>query len=191
MWIAKRRRESSIHVCQKILPVAPRDLDDYPVNRSKSITIGMATTEEKKEEIMPEKSKKDVAARKSTPASATKKDETIVQVKAKPRSRAPGKQQISGKTEESLKATSKLTTFRLEAPQASRVFLAGCFNGWDPTATPLKCNQEGVWTCAISIPAGEHQYRFIVDGEWRDDPLNSVRCWNEFGTENCVLSIEG
>lgn len=140
---------------------------------------------------MSEKIKKDKAAQKSTWTSTAKKDQTNEEVKAKSRSRSPIRRQTVEKTEESLQTTSKFITFRLEAPQANNVCLAGCFNGWDSLATPLKRNQEGIWTCAISIPAGEHQYRFVVDGEWRDDPLNSARCWNEFGTENCLLVVEG
>jgi hypothetical protein len=81
------------------------------------------------------------------------------------------------------------TTFRLEAPQAAQVFVVGCFNGWDPTASPLERDAEGTWSCALAIESGEHQYRFVVDGDWCDDPVNMLRCRNEFGTENCVLIV--
>lgn len=104
--------------------------------------------------------------------------------KPKVRSRTSKKQL---KTEET--HTSKLILFSFEAPQASNVSLVGCFNGWDHQATRLKKNDEGVWTCFVSIEPGEHQYRFIVDGEWQNDPGNANRCWNEFGTENCVLTV--
>jgi 1,4-alpha-glucan branching enzyme len=83
------------------------------------------------------------------------------------------------------------TTFRLEAPQAAQVFIVGCFNGWDPMANPLKRDEEGIWSCTLSIEPGEHEYRFVVDGVWWDDPANTLRRWNEFGTENCVLVVHG
>lgn len=97
--------------------------------------------------------------------------------------------QTRGKVAETAHS-SKLTAFSFEARQARSVYLAGCFNGWDPEATRLKQNEEGIWKCVIGIEPGEHQYRFAVDGEWKNDPLNAGRCWNEFGTENCVLVVE-
>jgi 1,4-alpha-glucan branching enzyme len=140
---------------------------------------------------MPEKAtKKDRPVPKAIETSATsKKEEAIEPLKAKSRSRASKKQMPVEKAQESTHS-SKLISFSLEASQAGRVFLAGCFNGWNPRATPLKRDREGMWTCAISIEPGEHQYRFVVDGEWQDDPLNLRRCWNEFGTENCLLVVE-
>ena len=32
-----------------------------------------------------------------------------------------------------------------------------------------------------------HEYRFIVDGEWQDDPHAAIQVPNEFGSSNCVL----
>jgi 1,4-alpha-glucan branching enzyme len=83
------------------------------------------------------------------------------------------------------------TTFRLEAPQAAQVFIVGCFNEWSPAANPLERDEEGTWSCTLAIEPGEHEYRFIVDGVWCDDPANMFRRPNEFGTENCVLIIQG
>jgi hypothetical protein len=83
------------------------------------------------------------------------------------------------------------TTFRLVAPQAAQVFVAGCFNEWDPTANRLEQDKEGTWSCTLAIEPGEHEYRFVVDGVWWDDPTNISRRWNEFGTQNCVLIVQG
>ena len=82
------------------------------------------------------------------------------------------------------------TTFKLEAPQAEQVFIVGCFNEWEPMANPLERDDEGTWSCTLYIEPGEHEYRFLVDGAWRDDPANMVRRWNEFGTQNCVLIVQ-
>jgi hypothetical protein len=163
-----------------------------------SVHLVAAVKPAQKGEMMSEKTPKaktqeDRPVRKSTRASKkeNRKDEAVEPIKAKPRSKAPIKQPIREKVEETPQTSGNLMTFRLNAPQAIEVCVAGCFNGWRPQASPLKRNQEGVWTCTMSIEPGEHQYRFIVDGEWRDDPLNSSRCWNEFGTENCMLIVEG
>jgi hypothetical protein len=37
------------------------------------------------------------------------------------------------------------------------------------------------------IEPGRHEYRFIVDGQWTDDPLCSAFVSNPFGSLNCVL----
>lgn len=101
----------------------------------------------------------------------------------------PQKQHTGGKAEENT-LHSKLIAFYFRAPWASDVFLAGCFNGWDRRATPLHRQDDGTWTCSISIQPGEHEYRFIVDGEWQNDPLNARRRYNAFGTENCLLVVD-
>jgi 1,4-alpha-glucan branching enzyme len=83
------------------------------------------------------------------------------------------------------------TTFRLEAPQAAEAFVAGCFNGWNPAANPLERDERGAWSCSLAIEPGEHEYRFVVDGVWWDDPANMSRRWNDFGTQNCILIVQG
>ena len=82
------------------------------------------------------------------------------------------------------------TTVRLEAPQAAKVFIVGSFNGWDPMANPLKRDEEGTWICTLALEPGEHEYRFMVDEVWWDDPANMLRRSNELGTQNCVLIVQ-
>lgn len=135
------------------------------------------------EKTTKEEKKKDGPVPRLAKASATKSR------KEKTAETAPQKKRPGRKAEESARP-SKLIAFSFRAPQAHNVFLAGCFNGWDPHATPLHWHDDGIWTCSINIEPGEHQYRFIVDGEWQDDPLNARRCCNEFGTENCVLIVD-
>lgn len=171
-----------------IFLLTPPNFDAYLVSAVKPA---------QKREMMSEKTAKaktreDKQARKSAKAGKAedRQDETTESIRAKPRSAAQIKKRTREKGEENPQTTTKLITFTLNAPQAIDVCVAGCFSGWQPQGLPLKRNNEGVWTCTISIEPGEHQYRFIVDGEWRDDPLNSRRCQNEFGTENCVLIVE-
>ena len=54
--------------------------------------------------------------------------------------------------------------------EAGRVFLAGSFNAWDPTAHPLKKDKRGQWKTSVTLNQGVYQYRFVVDGEWKVDP---------------------
>ncbi len=84
----------------------------------------------------------------------------------------------------------KSVSFRLDAPDASAVAVAGDFNGWDPNACPLWYGEGGVWERKVSLSPGVHQYKFVVDGmEWWEDPLNPNRVPNDFGTFNSVCEV--
>jgi biotin synthase-like enzyme len=54
----------------------------------------------------------------------------------------------------------------------------------------LERSQAGMWTHTMRLEPGEHEYRFIVDGVWWDDPLNTMRRSNELGTQNCIRTVE-
>jgi AMP-activated protein kinase-like protein len=80
--------------------------------------------------------------------------------------------------------------FVLFAPQAQQVALAGTFNQWDPAATPLvSSGAAGVWTATLTLPPGEHQYAFVVDGaRWVPDPA-APAVDDGFGRRNSVLTL--
>ena len=101
-------------------------------------------------------------------------------------SKPPGKLATS----KSADVAKKSTTFTLEAPQATRVFVAGCFNDWNPAATPLQRDRTGRWKRMVRLIPGTHEYRFVVDDVWSDDPANTLRSPNEFGTQNCIVVVE-
>lgn len=79
--------------------------------------------------------------------------------------------------------------FVLFAPDAHDVSLAGTFNQWDPAATPLVRSGTGVWSATLTLPAGQHQYAFVVDGaRWVADP-GAPAVDDGFGRRNSVLSL--
>ena len=80
--------------------------------------------------------------------------------------------------------------FVLFAPEAQQVALAGTFNQWDPAATALvRSGAPGVWTATLTLPAGQHQYAFVVDGaRWVADP-GAPAVDDGFGRRNSVLSL--
>lgn len=80
-------------------------------------------------------------------------------------------------------------TFSLSAPTAQSVQLAGCFTGWEASALPLKRQKSGLWKVTVPLDPGSYHYRFIVDGQWQDDPACTTRVSNPFGTEDCVLTV--
>ena len=74
-------------------------------------------------------------------------------------------------------------------PEAREVYLAGSFNGWDPREIPLQRDSFGDWSVELSLPPGEHRYRLLVDGEWRDDPSAQRLEPNPFGGFDAVLVV--
>ena len=95
----------------------------------------------------------------------------------------------SSATKAGAKPAKKKTTFKLHAPEAAQVFVAGCFNGWNPNADLLTMGSDGTWTCTLALDPGEHEYRFVVDGVWCDDPLAEMRRPNDMGCENCLIVV--
>lgn len=78
-------------------------------------------------------------------------------------------------------------TFVLDAPNGWDVALAGTFNNWEPRA--MVKESDGQWRITVHLARGSHQYRFLVDTEWREDPVNERRTVNEFGTHNSVIEV--
>lgn len=81
--------------------------------------------------------------------------------------------------------------FVLLAPEAAQVAVVGDFNRWSPAATPLRpSGVSGVWTVDVPLPAGRHEYAFIVDGtQWMPDPAAPRAPVAEFGTPNSVITV--
>ena len=80
-------------------------------------------------------------------------------------------------------------TMTLEAPEADQVSLMGDFNEWDVNTHPMKKNKRGVWEKAVMLPPGRYEYKFLVDGQWWNDPRNCDHCLNCFGTQNNVMVV--
>ncbi len=78
-------------------------------------------------------------------------------------------------------------TFKFHAPPKSKVFLAGTFNNWNPSDIRLGGDNKGTYSTAILLPVGRHEYKFIVNGEWRNSPDCVEHVPNPFGTTNSVL----
>ncbi len=87
------------------------------------------------------------------------------------------------------KENCKRITFKLRAPDAQCVSLAGDFNSWNPEMHPLKKSSAGLWKKMVSLSPGRYEYRFMVDGEWHNDPDCTTCSPNPFGSNNCVLVL--
>ncbi|MEK8022620.1 MAG: alpha amylase N-terminal ig-like domain-containing protein [Candidatus Hydrogenedentota bacterium] len=84
------------------------------------------------------------------------------------------------------------STFSYKAPAGTRsVSVAGSFNNWSTTATPLADpDGDGTWTATVPLPRGKHQYKFVVNGsDWKSDPVNPNKAEDGLGGENSVLEV--
>ena len=70
----------------------------------------------------------------------------------------------------SAKQTLHHVDFFCDAPTAQTVQLGGDFNGWKPSATPMRRMPDGRWMASLELHHGHHRYIFIVDGEPMLDP---------------------
>lgn len=80
--------------------------------------------------------------------------------------------------------------FTLEHAAAKSVSVAGDFNDWSPSAHPLTRNGSGRWSVVVALPAGEHKFMFVVDGEqWIVPPLAEDYVDDGFGSRNGVVIV--
>jgi hypothetical protein len=121
-----------------------------------------------------------------------------VAVAAKPAKGGAAREAISRKRAASAaKKTARQPTrelknieFFLEVPSAHSVKLAADFTDWEKSPVELSQSKDGIWHAAVPLSPGEYFYRFIVDGEWHDDPRPVARVSNPFGTSDAVLRVD-
>jgi len=87
-------------------------------------------------------------------------------------------------------AGTKITSFKFYAPGAKKVVLSGSFNKWDTEKFPAKKDSKGNWGVKVGLKPGRHEYKFIVDGVWMNDPHCTDCVANSLGTHNCVIEVK-
>jgi chromosome partitioning protein len=84
-------------------------------------------------------------------------------------------------------------TVRFSDTHAGDVRIAGDFNGWVPDKGVRSVIEAAdgarVWTKILHLPPGTYQYRYVVDGEWREDPANADSAATPTGLVNSVLVV--
>ncbi|MDT8390987.1 MAG: glycogen-binding domain-containing protein [Lentisphaeria bacterium] len=83
----------------------------------------------------------------------------------------------------------KRVTFTVSAPVGSDVAVAGSFSDWQPKKKLIDKDGVGVYTGAVMLGKGAHQYKFVIDGDWFVDPVNPNFTVTEMGTMNSVLEV--
>jgi alpha-amylase/alpha-mannosidase (GH57 family) len=82
--------------------------------------------------------------------------------------------------------------FSHKAPGADTVSLAGEFNDWSVTATPMSDDDnDGIWTVVVDLAPGSYPYKFVVNGStWEPDEGNPETTDDGYGGVNSVLNLE-
>ena len=83
----------------------------------------------------------------------------------------------------------KKVTFSVDLSGAKEVILMGDFNHWNSKKHLMKKDGNGVWNKAVILPPGNYEYKFLVDGQWKEDPQNDQTCLNCFGSYNNILNL--
>lgn len=86
--------------------------------------------------------------------------------------------------------TGKTFRFEIAAEEGSKVFIAGTFNGWNPTTYPLKYHaRKRVFRITLRLPAGTHEYKFLINGAWHLDGKRTDCTPTAQGILNSVVKI--
>jgi chromosome partitioning protein len=67
--------------------------------------------------------------------------------------------------------------------------IAGEFNDWIPDEGVETIQEDGIVHKIFFAPAGEYQYRLVIDGKWRNDPTNPDQILNQLGVHNSMLRV--
>ncbi|XP_006005535.1 5'-AMP-activated protein kinase subunit beta-2 [Latimeria chalumnae] len=67
------------------------------------------------------------------------------------------------------------------------VYIAGSFNNWSTKIPLTKSHNDFV--AILDLPEGEHQYKFLVDGQWVHDPSEPI-VTSQMGTINNLIHVK-
>ena len=59
-------------------------------------------------------------------------------------------------------------------PGTAKAFVAGDFNGWSTTATPMTKSGDGSFTATVNVTPGVHHYKYVVEDKWYNDPASET-----------------
>lgn len=86
------------------------------------------------------------------------------------------------------KITSHVFTF--SSPTARGVYIVGDFNNWTVEQSfRLVPKDKGLWEKRFDLKPGRYRYKFVVDGQWLQDPQNNQTEPNPFGGLDSVLTV--
>lgn len=90
-------------------------------------------------------------------------------------------------------ATAQVHMFRFLPPAGvtpQQIYLAGDFNNWSTSATPMT-RAGDAYEASVRLTDGPHYYKFIVDGQWTNDPASAseFEVPDNFGGKNSAVMV--
>jgi 1,4-alpha-glucan branching enzyme len=95
----------------------------------------------------------------------------------------------NAKKRETKATNGRRQTFSFPAPTAMNVQLVGDFTHWEQEPISLEKSADGIWRVTVELAPGAHHYRFLVDGQWHDDPACGLHVPNPFGSQDAVRQV--
>jgi 1,4-alpha-glucan branching enzyme len=86
-------------------------------------------------------------------------------------------------------AKNRQVQFEYNIEGAASVFLLGDFNDWNQKKHEMKKNDDGIYRKTLVLSPGTYEYKFLVDGQWKSDPLKELAPMNSFRTMNNVIHV--
>lgn len=83
----------------------------------------------------------------------------------------------------------KKVTFKLNDPNAHEVKLCGNFTNWEQGCIMMNHARGAEWKTQVNLEPGEYEYKFIVDGNWMNDPTADRQIQNTMGSDNSVRVV--
>ncbi len=87
------------------------------------------------------------------------------------------------------KGKSQVTFVFQPGNRAQTVQLAGTFNDWQPDQGKMTRQKDGTYRKRLDLSAGQHRYKFFVDGEWVEDTEAEALVPNDFGTKDSLITV--
>ncbi len=79
--------------------------------------------------------------------------------------------------------------FVIYRPDISQARIVGDFTRWSPVSMD-KVGESGYWSITLKLPAGEHRYSYLVDGDQQiADPTVLTQEQDDFGGKNSVINV--
>lgn len=80
-------------------------------------------------------------------------------------------------------------TFRWPYQGANHVQVAGSFSAWKPVDMQKSETPDNGWKLQLQVPHGEHEFKFVVDGQWVHDEQTPSKM-NEVGSHNNFINVD-
>ena len=80
------------------------------------------------------------------------------------------------------------TSFEWNGNVVEKVELAGSFTQWEPVEMEKISDEK--WSLKLDLSPGEHEFKFLVDGNWLHDELLPTKI-SEVGSKNNIVIVDG